>query len=124
MSNHYDWSGRHQRAGKRYDSVTRERPDATYCGDWCGKCPNYPARCPGCIPCIHPDCYFVKCCIQKGIEHCGLCENLPCEKLSTFVPDDRKGCYAGYHIDELRSRCQLGTDRWLLLQEAKWKHLK
>jgi len=104
--------------------VTWEKHTATYCGDWCGKCPNYSTKCPGCIPCIHPDCHFVKCCLAKGIEHCGFCEELPCDKLRSFVPDDRNGCYAGYHIDALKSRRELGLEKWLLLQEATWERLK
>ncbi|HVP93121.1 MAG TPA: DUF3795 domain-containing protein [Acidobacteriota bacterium] len=97
--------------------------EATFCGDYCGKCPNYPAKCYGCVPALHMDCYFVKCCMERRIEHCGLCEDFPCQKLQEFVPDDRPECPNGYHIESLRGRRVVGTEAWLSLQRAKWKRL-
>ena len=83
--------------------------EAGFCGDFCGKCSSYPDDCAGCIPADHMDCFFVKCCLEKNLEHCGLCEDFPCEKLSDFVPDDRPGCDPGYHMGELRVRKVMGT---------------
>jgi len=91
-----------------------------FCGDYCGKCPNYPDECQGCIPSAHMDCHFVSCCLQKKIEHCGFCEDFPCKKLSKFVPDDRPECPPGYHIENLRIRKTIGTKDWLAKQQAKW----
>jgi hypothetical protein len=95
--------------------------EAGFCGDYCGKCPNYPAQCQGCIPSDHMDCHFVACCLEKRIEHCGLCENFPCETLAEFVPDDKPECPPGYHIAELRRRSQIGTGAWLERSRSKWK---
>jgi len=94
---------------------------AGFCGDFCGKCPNYPNDCLGCIPQDHEDCHFVRCCLDKAIEHCGLCEQFPCQKLSTFVPDDRPRCPPGYHIMNLRARLTIGTSAWLEGQRQEWK---
>jgi len=96
-------------------------PEAAFCGDYCGKCPNYPDKCSGCIPSFHADCYFIQCCLEKRIEHCGLCEDFPCKKLSEFVPDDRPECPPGYHLENLRERKTMGTEAWLALQRTKWK---
>lgn len=87
--------------------------EAAFCGDFCGKCPNYLQDCRGCIPQDHGDCHFVRCCQEKGIEHCGLCVEFPCQKLNEFVPDDRPGCPPGYHIMNLRARVTIGTKAWL-----------
>ena len=98
-------------------------PEAGFCGDFCGKCPNFPGECSGCIPEDHTDCFFVKCCMGKDLEHCGLCEGFPCQKLKDFVPDDRPGCEPGYHIEGLRRRTAEGTVAWLAAQREKWKDL-
>lgn len=95
--------------------------EAAFCGDYCGKCPKYLDDCRGCISTDHSNCYFVKCCLKKGIEHCGLCMDFPCEKLREFVPDDRSECPRGYHIENLRIRKTVGTEKWLKLQKIKWK---
>jgi hypothetical protein len=94
------------------------------CGDYCGKCPNYTVECAGCVPEDHTDCHFVKCCLDKGIEHCGLCGDFPCRKIKEFVPDDRPGCPAGYHIEELYRRKGLGTPAWLEAQRRKWEEAR
>ena len=95
--------------------------EAGFCGDYCGKCPNYLNTCRGCVPDNHLDCHFVKCCLEQSIEHCGFCKDFPCEKLQQFVPDDRPECPRGYHIENLRVRKAVGTEEWLKLQRVKWK---
>jgi hypothetical protein len=94
--------------------------EAAFCGDFCGKCPNYPQDCRGCIPEEHQDCHFVRCCQRKKLEHCGFCEGLPCQELGSFVPDDRPGCPSGYHIMNLRARVTIGTEAWLAQQREMW----
>ncbi|MCX6096695.1 MAG: DUF3795 domain-containing protein [Candidatus Bipolaricaulota bacterium] len=96
------------------------QPEAAICGDWCGKCPNYPSDCAGCRPELHKDCRFVRCALDRGLEHCGLCPKLPCEKLKAFVPDDRRGCPPGYHVENLRRRAKIGTEAWLAEQRKAW----
>lgn len=93
---------------------------AGFCGDFCGKCPNLPASCEGCVPEAHGECHFVGCCLSRGLEHCGLCEDFPCRELKDFVPDDRPECPQGYHIANLRDRRRMGTARWLDEQRRKW----
>ncbi len=93
---------------------------AGLCGDYCGKCPNYPQECEGCVPKDKPDCHFVACCATRGLEHCGHCKGLPCAKLSGFCPDDSNGCPPGYHIDNLRRRTSIGTEAWLAEQRKIW----
>ena len=94
---------------------------AGFCGDYCGKCPNYPGSCNGCVASEHMDCHFLRCCLERGIEHCGFCEEFPCLRLREFVPDDRQGCEPGYHIRELKKRASMGTAAWLERQERRWK---
>lgn len=95
--------------------------EAAFCGDYCGKCPNYPDECPGCIPSLHSDCHFVKCSLNRAIAHCGLCSDFPCPELSQFVPDDRPECPPGYHVENLQVRMRMGTEAWLAAQHRKWK---
>jgi hypothetical protein len=94
---------------------------AGFCGDYCCKCPNFGGECGGCVPADHMDCRFVACCLERGLEHCGLCEEFPCRRLREFVPDDRPGCEPGYHILELRKRASIGTAAWLESQRRKWR---
>ena len=97
-------------------------PDALAgcCGDYCGKCPNYPAACGGCVPEEHADCHFASCCAGRRIEHCGLCPDFPCARLVEFCPDDRPGCPPGYHLENLEARVQTGTAAWLEGQKRRW----
>ena len=37
--------------------------------------------------CWTEDCFFRSCAIEKGLDYCFQCENLPCEKLSAFAND-------------------------------------
>lgn len=97
--------------------------DATCCGDYCGKCPNYQSSCRGCIPIHHTECPFVRCCLDHWIPHCGLCDEFPCHELESFRPDDRPGCPPGYHLANLRRRMQVGTQQWLDEQSDRWERL-
>ncbi len=94
--------------------------EAGFCGDYCGKCPNFGLSCDGCGPLSKPECHFILCCLERHIPHCGLCEDFPCEALNAFVPDDRAGCPPGYHIENLRARVEIGTEAWLEKQRERW----
>ncbi len=96
-------------------------PLAAACGDYCGKCPNYPETCQGCIPELHDDCHFVRCCAGKGIDHCGQCMEMPCDALIAHIPDDREGCYTGYHIDNLIDRRTMALGDWLRREAHRWR---
>jgi len=97
---------------------------AGFCGDYCGKCPNYPDKCPGCIPQNKSHCHFVKCCTARSLDHCGTCVDFPCRELAQFRPDDRQGCYPGYHVDSLADRGKMTLREWLTREEQRWAHLK
>lgn len=93
------------------------------CGDWCGKCPNYPENCEGCGP-KKTDCYFINCLSLRFLEHCGECPEFPCQRLSSFVPDDRPGYPPGYHIESLKRRKEIPLSQRLKKQEEYWKNLE
>lgn len=94
---------------------------ACACGDWCGKCPNFPAECSGCDEKMLSTCKFLACSAAKKFEHCGLCDEFPCRVLKDFVPDDRLA--AGYHIGSLKRRTLLGTAAWLEEVGRDWGYL-
>lgn len=56
------------------------------CGAYCGDCEwKEKTGCPGCKACkgtmFWGECGIAKCCVEKGHEHCGLCEGLACADL-------------------------------------------
>jgi hypothetical protein len=67
------------------------------------------------------DCHFIQCGLKKGVAHCGLCADFPCQELTDFIPDDRPECPRGYHIENLWARTRIGTQAWLEAQQNKWK---
>jgi hypothetical protein len=77
------------------------------CGLDCQAC-NYrsPTQCPGCPAAggnmLWGECPLAKCCIGKGLEHCGTCEQFPCERLNAFAFDKEHGDN-GRRIENLRS---------------------
>lgn len=93
---------------------------AGFCGDYCGKCENYPEHCKGCNPVVHSSCEFIKCCMEHGVAHCGFCDDFPCDKISNFVPDDSPCSEKGYHLKNLEDRIRMGTKQWVKLQENLW----
>jgi hypothetical protein len=106
---------------------------ATVCGIYCGRCSYLGEACSGCsaekgrvfwtrldeIP--WDVCPIWKCCIEeRGLEHCGLCPDLPCDTyLALKDPDDPQ---ADLHkrecIESLKHRAEVGTTRWLEEQES------
>ena len=56
------------------------------CGTYCGVCEwREKTSCPGCQECngkpFWGNCAVAKCSIEKGLNHCGHCSDLPCEVL-------------------------------------------
>lgn len=117
------------------------------CGLYCGACYHYRAcfyddeslvaeaarrgrpvvgfTCQGCRSerlYVHPgcaDCLIRACADRRGIPHCGLCPELPCERLAAFQSDSRL-----HHrdiLDQLKDLRQQGADRWLALQAHRWQ---
>lgn len=66
------------------------------CGLHCTTCEwREPCNCGGCIETMgkpfHGECPVAVCCQEKGIEHCGECENIPCELLEQYSCDPEHG---------------------------------
>jgi hypothetical protein len=116
------------------------------CGLYCGACYHYRASlaegrhllekavgrgqsmegfgCRGCRSRIlysHPgcsQCAIRACAEDRGFVHCGLCPELPCDRLRAFQGDGRihhRDVLA--HLEELRAH---GSDRWLVEQVQRW----
>jgi hypothetical protein len=71
---------------------------------------------------IHPGCAQCKiraCAEEKGIIHCGLCLDFPCDQTKAFQEDGRihhRDVVA--HLEELKNK---GPDQWLAEQARRWK---
>lgn len=118
------------------------------CGLYCGACYHYRASfyefgrlskeaarrgrdhdlegftCQGCRSdklYIHPGCAQCEiraCADRKGILHCGLCKELPCDRIKAFQGDGRV-----HHRDiliELEALREKGADNWLKEQAIRW----
>lgn len=66
------------------------------CGILCSEC-KYREQmgCEGCSVMRKPfwgdACSLKSCCEAKGKEHCGQCENFPCQLLTKFAYDEKQG---------------------------------
>jgi hypothetical protein len=77
--------------------VLREFP--TVCGLWCDECNHFEKDCQGCSNAegcafwadsvdVEACPVFVCCNQEKGLPHCGFCEELPCERYFRFFDPD------------------------------------
>ena len=98
------------------------------CGLICAECEFLGEQCKGCgivkgKPFWTAEmptgiCPFYDCCInQKKLEHCGLCEDMPC-KLFLEIRDPNLSDEAfheslGNRKEDLKRRAVLGTEAWL-----------
>jgi len=105
---------------------------APVCGIYCGACEHLGTRCQGCgyingqpfwtSQFKMPSCPLYDCCINnKKLEHCGLCEELPCK---TFIElrdpelsDEEAENSILERTNELLKRKEVGTESWLLDKE-------
>ena len=67
-----------------------------YCGTYCGICEwKDKVDCKGCQACqsqmFWGQCDKAACCIEKGLEHCGHCPQMPCQKLLALFSDPEHG---------------------------------
>lgn len=69
----------------------------SYCGLFCDFCDFKTAH--NCGTCISSDgkpfygsCPIAECCRDKGFSHCGLCEQMPCDKLKEYSCGDGEHC--------------------------------
>lgn len=66
------------------------------CGILCGEC-NYREQmnCKGCVQIEKPfwgeSCPLKSCCEDKKHEHCGQCNDFPCDLLKQFAFDEKQG---------------------------------
>lgn len=67
-----------------------------FCGTYCGVCERRDKT--GCKGCkenagnmFWGECDKARCCIEKGLQHCGECEEMPCEKLRALMDDPEHG---------------------------------
>lgn len=117
------------------------------CGLYCGACYHYRASfpegehllaeahrqgrstisftCQGCRSdklYIHQGCAQCEiraCADARGISHCGLCPDSPCERLRAFHSDGHV-----HHLDifsQLEELKEKGPDRWLTEQAQRWR---
>ena len=117
------------------------------CGLYCGACYHYRASfpegqhiletarrqgrsmegftCQGCRSdalYIHPGCACCSirdCADSRGILHCGLCPEFPCERLKAFQNDGHD-----HHLDifaQLGEIKEKGPERWLSEQKKRWR---
>jgi hypothetical protein len=117
------------------------------CGLYCGACYHYRASLPDgkhllqealrqgrkvegycCQGCrsdrlyMHPGCAqcTIRACAEgKGILHCGLCPDLPCDQLRAFQNDGR--AHHGDVLAQLEELTVKGVDRWLAEQHERWR---
>jgi hypothetical protein len=70
------------------------------CGAYCDDCPSYQSKGePTCTGCKENrgnpwwgECRLFRCTQQRGVDHCGLCNDFPCETSVThFDPDNPLG---------------------------------
>jgi hypothetical protein len=92
---------------------------AAVCGRYCGACEAVASgACCGCGYQLgrspHGQCLIFECCAsERGLEHCGLCLDFPCQVFvsHTRPPDVARLVKALYH------RVEVGTAAWLLEQD-------
>lgn len=86
------------------------------CGIDCETCSlREESGCPGCTATegkpFWGECSLAKCCIVKNHEHCGGCNDFPCNLLHKFSYDPEHGDN-GKSISNLREWNEMGYDVW------------
>lgn len=94
---------------------------AAVCGRYCGTCaPFLDGSCCGCAYQLgHPpggECALFQCCVvERGLEHCGLCLDYPCQLFTSQAsPLEVARLYK-----TLYRRAKIGTIAWLDEQEEE-----
>jgi len=112
-------------------SDSDDRKLAAPCGLYCGACIDYLEykSCHGCNctcgACAssehHRECDIYKCCMDKGFDTCGGCQELPCSKLIQF-------CFSPvwFHhlpvVENLRRQKAVGVKKWVAEQREVWSN--
>ena len=97
-----------------------DRRWAAVCGKDCRDCPELHRNCQGCAYQLGlpppGECAVFRCCaVERGLEHCGLCADFPCQ---VFLEIDAS-LASGKRYRALTRRAKLGTDAWLEQKESK-----
>lgn len=84
-----------------------EMEQRAMCGTDCTACKwKEQTGCPGCrqskSKMFWGECDKAKCCLDKGLEHCGGCPELPCQKLLDLFADPEHGD-SGVRLRNLKS---------------------
>jgi hypothetical protein len=92
------------------------------CGAYCGVCEwKEPSHCPGCQAnrgkMFWGQCSMAACCSGKGLRHCGLCPDLPCQILRDGFSNPEHGDN-GERLANLKSWAR-GDDACLKLTKIK-----
>lgn len=109
---------------------------APVCGLYCGNCEYLGEKCQGCgnvqgkpfwtTQMKIEVCPLYDCCInKKQLEHCGMCDELPCETFKAFhdpaLSEKEAKKVVLVRQNELLKRKKIGTEKWLQEQEANKK---
>ena len=86
-----------------------------YCGLVCGLCKGAQEGCEGCRKGGgDAECHQRACCLERGIEGCWLCEDLPCD--SGFFADE---AWRGLCIGLVQCIRERGMEQFVSLVEAR-----
>jgi hypothetical protein len=101
---------------KKYEALA-------YCGLYCGGCKNYKEEmnCQGCRyeTSLVDDCPTRACAIERGLLHCGDCEDFPCATLKDFYEDGVR--HHGVAFQNMLRIKDIGPDEWLREQVERHK---
>lgn len=98
-----------------------QRRTAAACGAYCGGCESYAgSECCGCGyqlgQTCHGECAVFVCCVgERGLEHCGLCPDLPCQVYLAHA----EPLAVARHYRALVRRAEMGTQAWLAEQRQE-----
>jgi hypothetical protein len=80
------------------------------CGCDCGQCAAEPHR---------ANCYIYRCVIERGLESCAECDDLPCTRIIQFAYDPIWRTHLPV-LENLRRIQRIGVEAWLDEQKAYW----
>ena len=77
------------------------------CGAYCGTCEwKTKTNCPGCLTArskmFWGTCDVAKCTLEKGLQHCGFCPDVPCATLQQYFDNPDHGDN-GERLDNLKA---------------------
>lgn len=95
---------------------------AARCGIYCGDCEyREKMNCPGCAAAkgkiFWGQCEVAICCMDRKLDHCGLCPDFPCDTLRSFADDAEQGD-DGLRIRNARAWATEGFAAWLEQKNA------